>query len=170
MQRDLTHYLMYTALGIAIACLATWAMAYSPLDCYQAIPPVTEFPPLVCDGRFDANFVFRLNSFANIFAILGFMLSFLCVILAITIRLVKQKRTPIATLFSFISLCLIWIFSIWMLDRQPYLCAFGFGGFSCNGFLENTGLYAVFLGWVFPVFALAAVPLYRWYLTKHRQA
>ena len=157
--------LLVVSFLIAIASAWSWYHAYSPLPCYEATPGSTEWPPAVCDLRFDITFVFIKDSAANIIAVLGTPAAILVFVLALTWQLILSARVGLATAFSVLAFLALWAFLIWWLDRSPYLCAFGFGGFSCSGVIESISLSVVFLGWVAPLAALICTPVIgRWSL------
>ena len=152
-------YLLLVSFSFAIASAGSWYRAYSPLSCYEALPRSTEWPPAVCDPRFDLTFVFIKDSVANIIAVLGAPAAIMALVLALTWQLILRARVGLATAFSFLAFLALWAFLIWWFDHSPYQCAFGFGGFGCSGVIENFGLNAVFLGWVAPLVALICTPV-----------
>lgn len=151
--------MLIVASVLAIASILAWVHAYSSLTCYEALPRVTTWPPTVCDARFGMTFVFVKDSPANILAVLGVPAAAVALVLALTWQLIRRTRLIAATLFSFAAFLLLWGFLIWWLDRSTYQCAFGFGGFSCSGVIDNVALISVFLGWIAPVASLVCTPI-----------
>jgi hypothetical protein len=164
------HLLMLLAALLAVTSGFLWVRAYSPLTCYDSLPRVSSWPPAICDLRFDLTFIFIKDSPANIGAVLGVPAALVTLLLALTWRLILGSRVAAATAFSVSASLALWAFLIWWLDRSPYLCAFGFGGFGCSGLIENVGLNVVFLGWLLPLAALIGAPVVGRLARKNRDA
>lgn len=155
----LTRVLLLLSLAIATISLLAWADSYSPLSCYDALRRATTSTPMICDPRFGLTFIFTRDTLTNILAVVGPPVASVVLALAITWQIISHEKVLVATITSFTAFILCWIFSIWSFDRLPYLCAFGFGGFSCSGTLENLSLNAVLAGWLAPLAALIATPI-----------
>lgn len=144
---------------LAAASLVAWAFAYSPMDCYAALPRTSSWPVQICDPRFGMTFIFTKDSPANILAVLGLPAAWAAVVLALTWHLLGLALVFVATLVAMGGWLVWWLGLMWFVDRTPYHCAFGFGGFGCSGLLDHISLLAVFLGWLAPVAALVVTPL-----------
>lgn len=151
----------HCAAGLAVAgCVGAWLLAYSPDTCYEALNGRRiEFPPFVCDLRFGMTFVFRLDSIQNVLAVLGWSFMYALLGVAATSYLLRSYGTLAATLFASTASAALWLLLVWSLNRSPYQCAFGFGGFSCGGLLSILGLSVSFSGWLLPIAALIGIPL-----------
>lgn len=148
--RTTVRVLLSLAVLFVVGCSVAWARAYSPYTCYQALSGRwSEFPALVCDSRLGMTFIFRLDSLANVVAVVGWSFSYVVAVGAASIFLLRRRGTFPATFFAFTASAVLWFLLILSVDRSPYDCAFGFGGFSCGGFLSYLGLYVTFLGWLF---------------------
>jgi hypothetical protein len=156
--RRAVQFLLLGSLAMAIACLTAWALAYSPLSCYEALPQITEWPPQVCDLRFGMTFVFIINSPENVLAVVGVAAAYAFSVSAVALLLLLHSGIVAGTAFAGPAFGLLWLILVWTLDRTPYACAFGFGGVGCSGFLGTLGLYAVFLGWLLPGVAIVGTP------------
>jgi hypothetical protein len=155
-----TRSLLVVALLAAIGCIGAWFLAYSPEPCYRALYGRSdEFPPYFCDFRLGMTFVFRRDSPLNIVAVLGWAIPYVITVWIVSLSLFRKLGVLGSTLFATTASAVLWLLLIWSLDRAPYLCAFGFGGSSCSGFLSNLGFNIVFLGWVIPVASLLGIPI-----------
>ncbi|WP_447553711.1 hypothetical protein [Vreelandella sp. EE22] len=150
--------LLFAAL-LLLGWLALWAVAYSPESCYQSAQrtALNGAGRLICDSRLDMLFLFVEDSLHNWLAVLGWIVPY-AIFIWVTIRtLLSQHQRLAAVMFTALTGMLLWGWLIVSLDRSPYHCAFGFGGFGCSNQLGEVGIAAVFLGWLIPLGMLGAV-------------
>lgn len=154
--------LIIAALGLAV-WLVVWGAAYTPYNCadvlYDAHSPADAAAKLVCDPRLNMTFVFVEDSLHNWLAVLGWVVPYVLVVWVGIRTLLRRSQRLGAMLCTAATGITLWWGLIVSLERPPYSCAFGFGGFSCTSALGHASVNAFFGGWLIPLGMLIAVGL-----------
>ncbi|UYF99019.1 MULTISPECIES: hypothetical protein [unclassified Halomonas] len=156
-----------TLLIIAALCLpvwlAAWGLAYTPYSCsdvlWGAHRPADEAVKLACDPRMNMTFVFVEDSLHNWLAVVGWVVPYALLVWVAIRTLLRCSRHVGAMLFTAVAGIALWIGLVVSLERQPYNCAFGFGGFGCTSALGTANVNALFGGWMIPLGMLIVVGL-----------